>query len=983
MPQWSISKTGLDELLRQCTVQISIKETETSGTGFFVAPKHIITCAHVVEYAYDSEANIIISWDGEEFDAKIKNYYSKPYPDIAILNIETSGHPCVYCNDTLEIGDNLYSYGYPENQSDGDSALFTYEGPTNSLKPLLKLKDAQTCPGLSGAPILNLKTGCVCGIVKSSRDVYSDLGGRAIPISILDSFLSEIISSHYEFHENDKSWARHLSEVSDTIKTSFIEFRKKTIIGLEAIGYNVIEKELPNHLKVELYAELPHMLHVHRIVVKLHHDLSLLDADIVRNFNSDIDAISTKENPITGIIVSSFGFTIEGKQIAKKLNIGLFLFDDLLKQSFDPNRIIQSTLNFYDSDELRKVYVDLSCQVTESGKGTIYKPVEKFFDSFFSSTKRPGIALLGNFGSGKTSLCKHYSYLLANRWLDEKSRSFLPIYVNLRDINDFQSIEKDLLTLIHTIYETPVTEKGWNQWLLNGSTMILFDGFDEMASKMDKTQINYNLEYLMRFCILYNIKIILSCRTHFFKTQVEEQTLGNMLRLYLCDWGTDELKEYISKSLPQKKESSLEIIKSTYNLEELSKTPIFLKMITTTIEDIGGYVNQAKLYDIYTNRWMQSQDYRSKLSPEDKQLLMEELAMEMFLNDMPRLEHSLLPKRLKGLFGISGYEVIKILDRDVRTCSFLIRNPEGDYYFVHKSFMEFFVALKLAKEIKNNIYENFSKKLLSFEITSFFINYFEDNTEIFIRGLFGNPEKYTRANFAMSLGQMGFNETTFNSLKMAIKTDKSDLVQFCAIDSLFLFSEQVVIEELTKLSSEDNEIGNYCLKKLGAYSQSIQTITLFKHVIGFDENPIRICAVLDNIASYEMNDLLDDLDLYIKSNKWRKNNSIIKSIASAMLAISDLKVAKKFNMLLNSVSEEIIKKSLENTLDELKIKFRIMIESEARENKTKGIKRRENEGKIHSKYGLLVDDEQFKTLLIQLYPTAKTKFRKGISKSMG
>lgn len=40
---------GLDDLLRFCTVRLSSDEAHAQGTGFFIAPDWILTCAHVVE----------------------------------------------------------------------------------------------------------------------------------------------------------------------------------------------------------------------------------------------------------------------------------------------------------------------------------------------------------------------------------------------------------------------------------------------------------------------------------------------------------------------------------------------------------------------------------------------------------------------------------------------------------------------------------------------------------------------------------------------------------------------------------------------------------------------------------------------------------------------------------------------------------------------------------------------------------------------
>jgi len=314
---------SLDEILRECTVHILLNNGQITGTGFFLAPKHVVTCAHVVEYAYGNNDNkeIQIFWKDHVFQSEIIHYHSKPYPDVAILQIDFSEHPCVYCDKTINIGDDLYSYGYPQDYSNGDSALFKYEGPTDSLSPLLKLKDSQACPGLSGAPLLNLKTGCVCGIVKSSRNPSTDAGGRAVPIEILNNLLSNLMELQKQFHDNNDFWIKEIAAAEKSSKFS-IKFKANTRLSLEAIGYNVIEDYyIEDDLKVDLYAELKQTLHVHKLIVKCHYEPKLVDINNLRDFNSLIDTVSTRGNPISGLIVSNKGFTNASKKFAKKVNI--------------------------------------------------------------------------------------------------------------------------------------------------------------------------------------------------------------------------------------------------------------------------------------------------------------------------------------------------------------------------------------------------------------------------------------------------------------------------------------------------------------------------------------------------------------------------------------------------------------------------------------------------------------------------------------
>ena len=53
----------LEDLLKQCTVKLIIPYQHTFGTGFFVAPRLILTCAHVVK---NVEQLVQVRWQDKE-----------------------------------------------------------------------------------------------------------------------------------------------------------------------------------------------------------------------------------------------------------------------------------------------------------------------------------------------------------------------------------------------------------------------------------------------------------------------------------------------------------------------------------------------------------------------------------------------------------------------------------------------------------------------------------------------------------------------------------------------------------------------------------------------------------------------------------------------------------------------------------------------------------------------------------------------------
>jgi V8-like Glu-specific endopeptidase len=95
---------------------------------------------------------------------------------------------------------NYKIFGYPESKFDGEYLKLEYQGKIylndknrHKKKYLYDFKEGQIVPGFSGAPVLNLNSGMVCGMIKSTKNTYSskDLGGRAIPIKFLSKYIMD------------------------------------------------------------------------------------------------------------------------------------------------------------------------------------------------------------------------------------------------------------------------------------------------------------------------------------------------------------------------------------------------------------------------------------------------------------------------------------------------------------------------------------------------------------------------------------------------------------------------------------------------------------------------------------------------------------------------------------------------------------------------------------------------------------------------
>lgn len=195
---------SLYDLLTSCTIRITSKSGQ--GTGFFVAPNLVLTCKHIIENALTPSSPIEISWQGQTSLASLYALPNTQNLDLALLQVNIPHHPCVLLHGGAEPFSKLYSYGYPDIKSQGASTTFDSEGWIGTQQELLRLKDGQVRPGMSGSPVLNSVTGCICGIVQSTRDRAIALGGEAIMTKVILREFPELIEKQRLFHSQDKSW---------------------------------------------------------------------------------------------------------------------------------------------------------------------------------------------------------------------------------------------------------------------------------------------------------------------------------------------------------------------------------------------------------------------------------------------------------------------------------------------------------------------------------------------------------------------------------------------------------------------------------------------------------------------------------------------------------------------------------------------------------------------------------------------------------
>jgi GTPase SAR1 family protein len=352
--------------------------------------------------------------------------------------------------------------------------------------------------------------------------------------------------------------------------------------------------------------------------------------------------------------------------------------------------------------------------------------LHEYVSGWLKDPKRKLLAVLGEYGVGKTSFC----YKFASDLIEQGSK-FIPVAVELKT----------------------VSEKGWRE-AIEGEVksrtsgqrekIVLFlDGFDELSTTFNKDKVLEEIDHLSKTTQMYH-KVVLTCRKQFFKSEEEEkETLvcrsrdfsgvgptpirhPRFERIYISLFDDEQIKEYLRLTLGEERADEFwnQTIQKVFDMKDLTRRPILIDLIVNDIEairNIEGKVTQTKVYKAITEMWKKREEARIPTSvellhgtekiPKDIMLFMEELAYWMFTNTKDKREKELhfktLSDAINEYFDDETKDKLKLsldnLNYQIRNCTFLSNDARGYYFFAHRSFIEYFVARKLSREIPDNM----------------------------------------------------------------------------------------------------------------------------------------------------------------------------------------------------------------------------------------------------------------------------------------
>jgi predicted NACHT family NTPase/formylglycine-generating enzyme required for sulfatase activity len=417
----------------------------------------------------------------------------------------------------------------------------------------------------------------------------------------------------------------------------------------------------------------------------------------------------------------------------KKRTLFCYTFDELLDQHADFSRYFDWLKTAAKDRRVDTLYVPLACTREEVDPNTKEKVgkdrydasngwMEGYIDRWLEDPCKEHISILGEFGTGKTWFTLHYAYTAMNKYLEAKEKGLerprVPLVIQLRDYSKALDCESLFSDFFFRRHEIPLLGySAFEQLNRFGKLLLIFDGFDEMADKMDRQKMINHFWEIARI-VVPGAKAILTCRTEHFPEAKEGRALLNAeLKastanltgeppqfevLDLEKFDDDQIRKALALRTDPK---TVDLILSHSQILDLARRPVLMEFILEALPEIerGKRVDLSRIY-LYATRAKMERDIKSErtfTSMPDKLYFMCELSWEMLTTETMSLNYRLFPDRLKCLFGeiVSKEKDLDHWHYDMMRNTLLIRNHDGDYTPAHRSLLEFFVAFKATAEL--------------------------------------------------------------------------------------------------------------------------------------------------------------------------------------------------------------------------------------------------------------------------------------------
>lgn len=503
------------------------------------------------------------------------------------------------------------------------------------------------------------------------------------------------------------------------------------------LGAEVTQNIQVAHKKVDLLAtfRIPGGSAKHRVIVECKDEKIRVAANQrVMEFHGLLDFARKHDLAESAEIITRVPWGDAAKGYAHESGIGLFTYAEKTSQLIDFSPYLRDLVRAFDViDDLRpnepalgSYYVSSSGERILKGETVKIPKADEYVAQALSGNGRERhLAVLGEYGTGKTSLSKKLARDLADAYLKAPESARIPILFNLREFNGKLDIEAFVTSFLDRDCGAANPRFRLFSAMNNaGVFLLIFDALDEMAVKVDADTLESNLLEIEKLASPPESRVLITSRIEYFTSREEEEKAlrpkGNVVEtrttqygaVTLLSWSPDQVDEFITKRAPLIKDASRpwtyyrDSIRAIPGLSDLSGRPVLLEMIVKTLPELiasGKPVNRPNLYETYLKGEIRRQRILKKrellLSEDLRFSMLQQLALDFYDGTIPVITFSEGLSRVCDCVKVPRGEG-EAYTREFLTCSFLAR--EGDEFrFSHNSIMEYLAARALVQEVES------------------------------------------------------------------------------------------------------------------------------------------------------------------------------------------------------------------------------------------------------------------------------------------
>ena len=427
-------------------------------------------------------------------------------------------------------------------------------------------------------------------------------------------------------------------------------------------------------------------------------------------------------------------------------------FDDYFRDLH--KRVEKDTLTSSDLT-LEKVYTVSRYKLDK--EGVTQPDLETFLNDWLAEPGLRQIALLGEYGQGKSTVSLMASYHLMRRIQQDPRSARIPILLELRGKSPRTLREDELLSTWAGRYG--IDTRALIKLLVAGRLLLIFEGFDEVDLSGDSDARIEHFKIMWGLCYP-KAKIMVTGRPNYFLDDAElKVALGIQASslerpycqaVYLAPFNFEEIKHSLRNLHADIRSGIMVLAHKNERFYDIVSRPSMLHVVSTLwhtehLAEYGERINSALVMDLFVRHSYERQGGKGQkydftppsagkakpafmaLNIHERAYFMEGIATYMLIHQLPnqitgrqldevvRLLIDAIPESVSLQSDAQGGEARKPLRQrydlenkpeeaqtiltDVRACGLLVPDlsRSGSFKFGHKSFMEFLAGKVFAQ----------------------------------------------------------------------------------------------------------------------------------------------------------------------------------------------------------------------------------------------------------------------------------------------